>query len=168
MQLSGSRHLLLQLKPEQIGFSLSLANSKPGENEFSLTNKNLSMPPGLKVVKINPGEAIVVMEERATKMVPVIPELVGTLPEGKVMRSYNVIPDQVAIIGVPSLLKDISHIKKEPIDISGTKGASVIETGIVVSFASVKLSPDVPKKVKVALEIGENSEKPRMKKSKQR
>ena len=160
VQLLGSRHLLLQLRPEQIGLSVSLEKSKAGENTFSLTNKNLSMPPGLQVVKINPGEAMVIMEERETKLVSVVPDLVGTLPEGEALLSYKVIPNQIAIIGVPSVLKDITNIKTEPIDLSGIKTSGVIETGVVLPAASVKLSPDVPKKLKVELEIGEKSEKP--------
>ena len=95
VQLAGSRHLLLQLKPEQIGFSLSLENSKPGENEFSLTNKNLSMPPGLKVTKINPSELTVIMEGRESKIVSVQPEWVGTLPEDKELLSFIIMPDKV-------------------------------------------------------------------------
>lgn len=168
VQLSGSRHLLLQLKPEQIGFSVSLEKSKAGENIFLLTNKNLSMPPGLNVVKINPGEATVVMEKRETKLVFVVPDLAGVLPEGKELLSYRVIPNQIAVVGVPSVFKDIADVKTEPIDLSGIKTSGVIEIGLVFPTASVKLFPDAPKKVKVTLEIGEKSEKPQMKKSKQR
>jgi len=158
VQISGSRRLLLQLKPEQIGLSLSLENSKPGRNDFLLSNRNLSMPPGVNVVKINPNEIAVVMEERETKLVPVVPELVGTLSKGKVL-SYKVIPDQVAIVGAPSALKDISNIKTEPIDLSIIKMSGMIEVGVIIPAASVKLSPDVPKKVKVEFRVGIQSEK---------
>ena len=153
VQISGSRHLLLKLKPEQIGLSLSLENSKPGRNDFLLSNRNLSTPPGLNVVKIDPNEVTVVMEERETKMVSIQPEWVGTLPDGKELLSYKVIPDQVAIIGAHSALKDISNIKTEPIDLSIIKMSGMIEVGVIIPAASVKLSPDVPKKVKVEFEV---------------
>jgi len=168
VQISGSRRLLLQLNPEQIGLSLNLENSKPGRNDFPLSNRNLSMPPGLNVVKINPNEVTVVMEERETKMVSIQPEWVGTLPDGKELLSFKITPDHITVIGVPSVLKGISSIKTEPIMLSAIKRSSAIETGIILPTTSVKLPTDSPKRVVVELEIRGKSEKPQLKKSKQK
>ena len=168
VQLSGSRHLLLQLKPERVGLSIGLENSGPGENILSLTSKNLSIPPGLKVTKINPSELTVIMEGRESKTVSVQPEWVGTLPEDKEILSFIIMPDKATVVGVPSALKGISSIATEPIVLSAINESSVIEIGIILPTESVKFPSDSPKKVKVELEIGEKSKKSQMKKSPQK
>lgn len=168
VQVSGSRRLLLQLKPEQIGLSISLENSKPGRNDFLLSNKNLSLPPGLNIVKINPDEIIVDMEKRGTKTLPIEPEWVGTLPEGKKLLSFKIRPDHITLQGASSVLKGITSIKTEPITLLSFKESVTIETGIILSTTSVKLSPDSPKRVVVELTIEEKSKGHPFKKPKQK
>ncbi len=159
IQISGSRRLLLQLEPEQIGLSLNMGNIKSGKNTFSLTKKNLSMPPGLDVIKINPNELTIEMEEKKTKSLLVEPQWRGNLPEGKQLLSYQVNPDRIVIVGTPPVLKDITNIKTEPIDLSGINKTETVEANIVVSGTSVRLSPDAPRKVRVTLEIGQGKKK---------
>jgi diadenylate cyclase len=168
VQISGSRHLLLQLKPERVGLSISLENSRSGENILPLTSKNLSISPGLNVVKISPNELTVIMEGRESKIVSIQPEWVGTLPEGKELLSFTILPDNVTVVGAPSILKGVSSITTEPIVLSALNESGVIEIGIILPTESVKFPSDFPKKVKVELEIGEKSKKSQMKKSKQK
>jgi uncharacterized protein (TIGR00159 family) len=155
IQISGSRRLLLQLKPDQIGLSLNMENIKSGKNTFSLTRKNLSMPPGLDVIKISPNQLTIELEEKKTKSLLVVPEWTGNLPEGKKLLSHKVLPDRIVVIGTPPALKKISSIKTEPIDLTDITKTETIEANIFMSGTSVKLSPDAPREVKVTLEIGQ-------------
>ena len=164
IQISGSRRLLLQLRPEQIGLSLNMENIKSGKNTFSLTRKNLSIPPGLDVIKINPIELTIELEEKITKSVLVVPELTGDLSEGMKLFSHKVFPDRIVVIGTPPALKKISSIKTEPINLAGITKTETIEANIVMGATSVKLSPDAPKTVKVTLEVGQDKEKKKKKK----
>jgi len=164
VQISGGRRILLQLKPEEVRLSLNLEKSESGENTFSLSSKNLSIPPGLNISKINPNEVTVVMEEKKSKSVPIEPEWVGNLPQGKKVLSYHVIPDQVTIIGAPSVIKDVSSIKTEPISLLDIKESGILDVGIIILPASVKLSPDSTNRVKVEVVIGDSVEKPQVKK----
>lgn len=164
VQISGSRHILLQLKPEQVGLSLNLGNSEPGKSVFPLTSKNLSIPPGLKVIKVNPDKIAVVMEATGTKSIPVAPDFIGNLPQDKKLLSYNMTPDHVIIEGAPSVLKSISSIKTEPISLTEIKESSTIEAGIMVSPPSLKISPDFPGKITIKLMIGKKVKNPSKKK----
>lgn len=160
VQISGSRRILLQLKPEQVGLSLNLENSEPGKNVFPLTSKNLFIPPGLKIIKVKPDKIAVVMEATGTKLIHIAPEFVGNLPQGKELISYKMTPNQVTIIGAPSVLKGISSMKTEPISLTEINESSTIQAGIMVSPPSLKLSPDFPGKVTIKLMIGEKVKKP--------
>jgi uncharacterized protein (TIGR00159 family) len=159
IQLSGSRRLLLQVKSDQIGLSLNMENIKSGKNTFSLTRKNLSIPPGLDVIKLTPNELTIEMVERKTKSLLVVPEWTGNLPEGKKLLSHKVLPDHIVVIGTPSVLKETTSIKTEPIDLTGIDKTGTVEAEIVITGTSVKLSPDAPSKVKITLEIGRDKEK---------
>ena len=164
VQISGSRRLLLQLKPDQIGLSLNMEEIKPGKNTFVLTRKNLSMPPGFDVVKIYPNELTVAMEEKKTKPLLVKPQWTGDLPEGKKLLSHKVLPESIVVIGTPPVLKELTSIKTEPIDLSGITGTETVEVNLVISGTAVRLSPDAPRKVKVSLEIGQEKESEKKKK----
>jgi len=162
VQISGSRRLLLALKPEQVALSLDLKNSEAGKNSFPLTSKNLSIPPGLNVIKIEPDSVTVVMEERTTALVPVVADLVGTLPEGKEMLFYKVIPDKVTIVGAPSVLRGIFSVKTEPILLSSITESTTVEVGVIPSPASVKLSSESLTVVEVELVIKDKVKKGRV------
>jgi YbbR domain-containing protein len=164
VQISGSRRLLLQLKPDQIGLSLNMEEIKPGKNTFVLTRKNLSMPPGFDVVKIYPNELTVAMEEKKTKPLLVEPQWTGDLPEGKKLLSHKVLPESIVVIGTPPVLKELTSIKTEPIDLSSITGTETVEVNLVISGTAVRLSPDAPRKVKVSLEIGQEKESEKKKK----
>jgi len=160
VQVAGSRRLILQLKPEEISLWLNLANSKSGRNSYSLTRNNISVPPGFKVMKINPREITVVMEERETRRVEVIPQWTGSLPEGKKLASYRLTPDRVALSGAPSDLKAITSIKTEPIDLSGVNESDVIEAAVSLPTPSVSLAPGSPPRIRVEREIVDAAHKP--------
>jgi uncharacterized protein (TIGR00159 family) len=166
VQVAGSRRLIMQLKPEEIGLSLNLTNSKAGKNSYSLTRMNIAVPPGFNVIKINPHEITVVMEERETKTVEVITQWIGTLPEGKRLVSSRITPDRVAVFGAPSVLKAITSIKTEPIDLSGVEESDAIEAAIILPTASVSLAPGSPPRIRVDREIINTAQKPEKKKQK--
>jgi uncharacterized protein (TIGR00159 family) len=166
VQISGSRRLLLQLKPDQIGLSLDMGDIKPGKNTFSLSRKNLSIPPGLDVLKIHPDELTIEMEEKKTKPIPVEPQWMGNLPEGKKLLSHKVLPESIVVIGTPSLLKELTSINTAPINLSGITRTETVEADLVVSGTAVRLSPDAPRKVRVTLEIGQAKKSNKKKKVK--
>ncbi len=166
VQVAGSRRLILQLKPEEISLWLNLANSRPGKNSYALTRNNISVPPGFNVIKINPHEIAVVMEERETRTVEVIPQWEGTLPEDKKLVSFRLTPDRVEVFGAPSVLKAITNMKTEPIDLSGIEESDVIEAAIILPTASVSLAPGSPSRIRVEREIVDTAQKPEKKKQK--
>jgi len=166
VQIAGSRRLILQLKPEEIGLWLNLGSSTAGKNAYALTRKNISVPPGFNVIKINPHELTVVMEERESKTVDVIPQWTGTLAEGKKLASFQLIPERVIVFGAPSVLRAITSIKTEPIDLSAGEETDTVEVGVILPAASVSLAPESPPKIKVIREIADASGKQGKKKQK--
>lgn len=166
VQVAGSRRLILQLRPEDIGLWLDLGDSRAGKNAYALTRQNISVPPGFNVIKISPHELTVVMEERESKTVDVIPQWTGTVPEGKKMVSYRLIPERVMIFGAPSVLRAITIIKTEPIDLSSSEETDVIEVGIVLPATSVSLAPGSSPKIRVMWEIADTVDKQEKKKQK--
>jgi YbbR domain-containing protein len=166
VQVAGSRRLILQLKPEEISLWLNLANTRSGKNSYALTRNNISVPPGFNVIKINPHEITVVMEERETRIVEVIPQWEGTLPENKKLVSFRLTPDRVAVFGAPSVLKAITTIKTEPIDLSGVEKSDTIEAAIILPTASVSLAPESPPRIRVEREIVDTAQQPEKKKQK--
>jgi len=159
IQISGSRRLLLKLKPDQIGLSLNMGDIKSGKNTFSLTRKNLSIPPGLDVIKIHPNELTIELEEKTSKPILVEPQWTGDLPEGKKLLSHKILPDHIVVIGAPRALKEVTGIKTAPIDLSRMHSTETVEADLVISSTSVRLSPDAPRKVKITLEIGQDKRK---------
>lgn len=93
------------------------------------------VPPGLRVVSVEPSHMIVQLEYGAQKAVKIVPTLVGQPGLSYAVGDTSVTPSEIIISGPERTLDPISAMSTEPIDI----------TGRVASFQKqVRLRLDAP------------------------
>ncbi len=137
--LSGSRTLINSIKPEQIKIKINLSRSAIGINKLSISKENISLPPGIRLKKIEPSELDVTLDTLIEKELPVQPNWIGKLPEGLKMKEARAIPPTVNVIGGGLALKDISTIFTEQISLDKLTESGRIAVNLVVNPASLKL-----------------------------
>ncbi|MDR2841742.1 MAG: hypothetical protein LBV52_00900 [Spirochaetaceae bacterium] len=73
-------------------------------------------------ISVLPLDVLVVLSRRMSKSVPILPELAGTTPDGYELSSQTINPTTVQIEGPDTIIKDISSVSTEEIDLSGRSG----------------------------------------------
>ncbi len=61
VQVHGLRGTLARLTPDQVKARLSLAGSKPGEVTLRILPEQITVPPGITVIRVNPSRVRVVL-----------------------------------------------------------------------------------------------------------
>ncbi|MCK5696035.1 MAG: diadenylate cyclase, partial [Desulfobacula sp.] len=136
--ISGARPLIKSIKPEQINIKLNLSQSVVGINKLTITRKNILLPPGIRLKKIDPSELDITLDTLMEKELPIQPYWIGKLPNGLVMKEAKVIPQTILISGGGLVLKDISTIFTEPISLAKLTESGVVTVGLVLNPASLK------------------------------
>jgi YbbR domain-containing protein len=54
VEVEGLRRVLSRLGPDDVRVRLSLAGARPGETAFRLVPEQIMVPPGMRVVRVNP------------------------------------------------------------------------------------------------------------------
>src|SRR5690554_3710667 len=100
---------------EPIRLDLTRADS---DSIVTISSTMVRVPPGLRVVSIEPSSMYVELEQEAQRMVPIIPQTTGQPQSSYVVEGIDVNPARVAIRGPRSRLDRINSVQTEPVDVS--------------------------------------------------
>ncbi|MFZ5570660.1 MAG: diadenylate cyclase [Thermodesulfobacteriota bacterium] len=115
LQLSGSGALIRTLKADQVQVNLDLGKAIIGKNTFLLTSDNISLPPGIKLSRIEPPKVEVVVDVPIIKEVAVQVDWVGKLPEELIITEVILSPASVRISGLSLLLNQCETVYTEKV-----------------------------------------------------
>jgi hypothetical protein len=133
---------------------LDLSNTlKPGEQTFTITKDNLTLPPGVSLVRVVPSQVRVRLERRSTKNVPVEVRFAGPPPRGYRVVEQSTDPATVTIIGPESRLDQITSLQTDPIDLSAELASSEFRVPVFLPDPQVRFAqPQPTTTVRVTLE----------------
>jgi uncharacterized protein (TIGR00159 family) len=160
ISLSGSGALLKSIQPEHIQIKIDLAKAVRGTNSYTITQENITLPPGTSLKKIEPQSVDVIMDTFAQKELPVQVDWVGKLEPGLVLTKATVSPPRVLIIGGSQILKDMSTIYTEKVSLEGIKKSGSTAVKLALHPASLKLPPDAKDRVTVVYEVKKTKKQP--------
>lgn len=142
LQLSGSMPLLKSLNSEGVKVLLKLGNTTVGENTFTITEKNIALPPGVNLKKAAPEQITLVMGGVAHRRVPVQIEWSGKLPETILVERADPEPAYLNITGVSPGLEEVVTLYTEKIPLSVIQGpeTGALTTKIVLTPKTIKLA----------------------------
>jgi uncharacterized protein (TIGR00159 family) len=149
LNLSGSGTLIKSTRPDQIRVRLDLSKAVPGENPFSITSNNISLPPGIILKEVTPPNVVVELDTTVRKELPVQVDWVGKLPENTILVEASVEPSKVEIIGGQRILENMATIYTEKVPLDRLKEGGVIEAGLVIQPASLKVAAGSSDKVSI-------------------
>jgi YbbR domain-containing protein len=134
--------------------TVELSEQRPDEI-IRLSADQLRLPPGLRILALDPSSVHIRMERRTTKSVPVRPVILGTPAEGYRQGAVTVTPPQVELTGPKSALDRIRFALTDPIDITGKTQS--IEERVELRYDSPLVQDDLqgPLKIRVAIETQE-------------
>jgi diadenylate cyclase len=98
-----------------------LSQAKAGGQVFVVSNENIALPRGVKLVNANPSSISLSLEEIAEFEVEIQPQLVGTLPQGLELVSVELNPKQLRVLSPPTDASQKITIVTEPIYLESIK-----------------------------------------------
>jgi diadenylate cyclase len=139
LDLSGSGTLLKSVKPEQVKVTVNLSDRLPGINTCLISEKDVSLPPGVFLKNIKPSYVEVTLDKSIEKRVPVQVDWTGKLPENMTISDVIIEPPDVEIVGRSIVLKDVSTVYTEKVPLDGLDKSGELTIGLVLGDPSIKL-----------------------------
>lgn len=149
----GGSATVKNLQAQEISVWLDLKETRPGDQMFSLSNENVRVPYGLTVLRIYPPQVHLSIEEIERRMVPVLPRIEGSLPDGFAVTQKVVTPAQVEIIGPKSAVASVREAVTDTIEVTTVSGEQVAKVKVGVENSAVRLGST--REVSVLLRVSE-------------
>jgi YbbR domain-containing protein len=138
VQLSGAGALIRSIKPEQIKVKVNLDKAVAGINSFSITQENISLPPGVILKKVEPQVVDVSLDIPIKKKLPIQIDWIGRLADHLILESASVDPERVSVVGGSKILEHISTIYTEKVQLENITKSGRRSVKLVLNPASLK------------------------------
>ena len=97
VRLSGPSSLLSGMRPSEISARVDLAAARPGRHYFTLDDRAVKVPPGIKVQRIHPSSIEVILDRTERRMVPVSARVGGGAAVRKRVAKVEIEPPSVEV-----------------------------------------------------------------------
>jgi diadenylate cyclase len=91
----------------------------PGERTFTMSDTNLSLPPGVTFLRAVPSQFRLRFARLTNKNVPVEIQFSGTLPPGYRLTGKSVSPETLRIAGPENRIAAVRQVETDAIDLTG-------------------------------------------------
>jgi len=139
VHLSGAGALLRSITSDQVKVRLGLGKAVVGLNTFTITQDNISLPPGVTLKKVEPQVVDVTLDIPINKELPVQIDWIGKLTDNLILASATVEPEIVTVIGGSRILEKITTIYTEKISLDNINKTGRLSVNLALNPASLKV-----------------------------
>ena len=139
VHLSGAGPLMRSITTDQVKVRISLGKAAVGLNTFTLTQDNISLPPGVTLKKVEPQVVDVTLDIPIKKELPVQIDWIGKLADHLILESATLEPDIVSVIGGSRVLEKINTIYTEKISLDSINKTGRLSVNLALNPASLKV-----------------------------
>lgn len=101
VQLAGPKSEIDNFASSEPTVEINLADMVEGKQTILITRDQFHLPEQLSILEAKPAQIVVHLAEMVKKTVPVVPQLLGNLPQGLKLKQVKVVPDELAILMPP-------------------------------------------------------------------
>ncbi|MDY6879267.1 MAG: diadenylate cyclase [Thermodesulfobacteriota bacterium] len=148
LHLIGSGPLIKSIRPEQVRIRLDLGSIAAGSNSLTITQEQISLPPGVTLKRIEPQNVDVTLDVIKKMVLPIQVDWIGTLPEPLILSKAETLPDRIDVIGPAGVLDNISTIYTEKVPLEGIVKTGEMTVKLVLP-ESLKTPPESPDRIKI-------------------
>jgi uncharacterized protein (TIGR00159 family) len=142
LNLSGSGSLIKSIRPEQIKVKIDLDKVTGGKNTFTITDENVSLPPGIVLKGVNPPNVEVTLGIPVVRELPVQVDWVGKLPKHLFLEHVKIEPGKVRVIGGKRILDKISSVYTDKINLDNIYYSGSKNVRLSLSPPSLRIAPE--------------------------
>ncbi|MBA4368097.1 MAG: DisA protein [Desulfobacterium sp.] len=152
LQISGSNALLRSISSDKLYVEINLENVDIGENKFTLTSKNIQLPPGISLNQITPSTVNVLIDSIETKDLPVQVDWIGKLSQQLRLNLVYVEPSTIRLTGRSLLLKNLKTVYTKKVSLDIIEKSGTIFAGIAVD-SQMKIATGQNETVKIKYNV---------------
>lgn len=149
LHLSGSGALIKSMGPEQVRVRLDLSKAVVGPNTFTITPKNVDLPPGIFVKRVEPPVLEVTLDIPIKKELPIQIDWAGKLPEHLILVEAKLDPEKIEVIGGIRQLENVSTIYTQKVPVDHIKKTGTTTVNLALHPASLKIAPGSEERITV-------------------
>jgi len=149
VRLSGPSSLLSGMRPSEISAGVDLAAARAGRQYFTLDDRAVKTPPGIKVQRIFPPSIEVILDRTERRVVPVVPRIGGGSAVRRRIARVDVTPRTLEVEALPEEFSRIAAVYTEEIvpDVDGEAFATTTRVELREPHAKIVGSPSVRVKI---------------------
>ncbi|MCE5308123.1 MAG: hypothetical protein LLG20_10825 [Acidobacteriales bacterium] len=168
LEVQGPSIRLRQMNLSGTAVVLDLASiSKSGERTFTIDQRNMRLPSGVRLVRAVPSQLRVRFDRRASREVPVQIRFAGAPPEGYRVARAEAHPGTLKVVGPEGRLRRVDFAETDAVDLATVLSTSEFHVHAFVDDPHVRFegSPRVTVKVIVERIFQSKEQLPRGKKT---
>ncbi len=123
LKIKGRETVIQTLSSRDFNAYIDLKNASLGKNILPVTIKTPKGMRKFKIVKIEPQNVEIYLDNLAHKEVPVSPTIINSPADGYIKTGEVITPEKIVIKGPQSFIESIDVIRTKPIDIGGVSGS---------------------------------------------
>lgn len=139
LHLGGSGPLLKSLTPQQVKVLLKLDKATAGKNDFTVSDSNVLLPPGIQLKKVEPESISLILDGTITRQIPIQVQWTGRLSENLILSHAQVTPPTLEVSGPQKDLKDLTTLYTEKIPLDGIQISGRREVFVVLHPTTLKV-----------------------------
>jgi YbbR domain-containing protein len=132
LQLQVARFAASRVGSDSVRVRVNVASLAPGDNRVLLSAADVQVPPGVRVVRINPAALRVAVVPAAEGTLRVAPQVRGQPAEGYRVARVVAEPSRVEVKGPRSTIAVRDTVETAPVDITGSRGPITQTVGLVL------------------------------------
>jgi len=109
---------------------LDMTEAGAGEHTFTITNRNVKVMRGVRLVRSIPSEVRFRFEPRRNHTVPVHVRFLNEGQNGYVIESHRVSPPEMELTGPRSRVARITEVQADAVDLAGAAGVSEFRVNV--------------------------------------
>lgn len=151
VRLRASPGIIQRIAPGDVSAQVDLAGMLEGEHIIHLTERNIRMPFGVKVVKITPSILNLDLERTLQKVVPIHPRILGRPAPGYEVGEVAGEPAEVGIAGPKTRVHEVESAFTEAVSVEGAENnvVEVVNMGLEDPLLRIQGSPRVRVTVRI-------------------
>ena len=149
VRLSGPSSLLSGMRPSELSAGVDLSAARGGRQSFTLDDRAVKVPPGIKVQRIFPSSVEVILDRTERRMVPVAARIGGGAAVRKRVTKVEIDPSSVEIEALPEEFTRMPAVYTEEVVPDRTDGEYSASTRVETREPHAKIIGNPSVRVKI-------------------
>lgn len=152
VRVRGSRDLVRNLNPNQLLVIADLSNKESGERNVQLRPDD-DFPDNVEVLQIVPPSIKLKLEKTMKRLVTVVPQFEGEVPERLEVYRKTVDPPIIEIEGPKSQVEKLNEVMTETVNLAGRTSSFHVSLDVETPHNSIRVN--TPNPITLTVDVGE-------------